>query len=462
MPFYSRLKITDTTTEASKIKKKRIATRLKLLKTELKKHFSDSNANPNSDKSVKIATWNLREFGSSKYGGRGYESQYYIAEIISHFDIVALQEIRADLKDFNALRRILGPDWSYVATDVTDGDAGNGERMIFLYNKRVVQFNDVVGELTLKEGGKIRAAFGERIKLSKDMQLKLAANSPTLSGTYKASLKSSSTGKKLAADLEIPLPVGSSLSIPDGASIVIKKNTPVISPERGKASVDIPSTISGDTYRLRFPENSFDDSFRQFARTPFLISFQAGWLKLNLCTVHIYYGSADDEKKLEQRRSEIEQLTAALAKKAKNEFKYDDKSFLGVLGDFNIVGKGHPTMQALESNDFLIPDALKSIPGSNVARDKAYDQIAFWKPSRIAGYARLNIQAANIFDFYKYVFTTADEATHRAEESTGLKLSSKYTTWRTYKMSDHLPMWIELGTDFSKEYLEKIEEADMA
>ncbi len=461
MPFYSKLKISSSTKEASKIKKKRIASRLQILKDELQKHFAASNANLNSTKSVKIATWNLRDFGSGKYKGRGYESLYYIAEIISHFDIVALQEIKGDLKEFNALRRILGPDWSYVATDVTGGAVGNGERMVFLYNRRVVQFNDVVGELTLEEGGKIRAAFGERIKLDQTMQVKLAPNSPSLSGTYKASLKSSRTGKKLAADLEIPLPVGSSLELPDGASIVIKKNTPVLSNARGKATVDIPTTISGDKYRLRFPENSFDDSLRQFARTPFLISFQAGWLKLNLCTVHIYYGSADDDKKLEQRRSEIEQLTAALASKAKNEFKYDDKAFLGVLGDFNIIGKGHPTMDALESNDFVIPDKLKSIPGSNVARDKAYDQIAFWKPKRIAGYARLDIQAANIFDFYKYVFTKDDEAIHRAEKSKGLKTTSKYTTWRTYKMSDHLPMWIELRTDFSKEYLEKIKEVDL-
>ncbi len=223
MPFYTKLKISATTREPAKSRKKRIATRLQTLKTELKKHFKESNANTDSNKSVKIATWNLREFGGSKYGGRGQESLFYIAEIISHFDIVALQEIRANLKDFNAIRKLLGPDWSYVATDVTGGDAGNGERMIFLFNRRVVQFNDVVGELTLKEGGKIRAAFGERIKLDQTMQVKIADNSPTLSGTYKASLKSSRNGKKLAADLEIPLPTGSSLELPDGASIVIKK-----------------------------------------------------------------------------------------------------------------------------------------------------------------------------------------------------------------------------------------------
>lgn len=30
-----------------------------------------------------------------------------------------------------------------------------------------------------------------------------------------------------------------------------------------------------------------------------------------------------------------------------------------------------------------------------------------------------------------------------------------YRTWRAYQMSDHLPMWIELKTDFGEEYLER-------
>ena len=28
-----------------------------------------------------------------------------------------------------------------------------------------------------------------------------------------------------------------------------------------------------------------------------------------------------------------------------------------------------------------------------------------------------------------------------------------YATWRTYQMSDHLPMWVELETDFAAEAL---------
>lgn len=73
------------------------------------------------------------------------------------------------------------------------------------------------------------------------------------------------------------------------------------------------------------------------------------------------------------------------------------------------------------------------------------------------GYTRLDVLAANVFDFFEHVFTLDDEAVYRADSGNGLQTSTRYSTWRTYKMSDHLPMWIELRTDFSKEYLEKIE-----
>lgn len=463
MPFYPSLKIRPSNSIQQKNKKRRTAQRIKILKKALKNHFIESSTGNNPSESVKIATWNLREFGGSKYKGRDFECVYYIAEIISHFDLVALQEIRIDTDDyddFDNLLRILGPSWTYIATDVTDGSAGNKERMAFLYNRKKVFFRNIAGELTLKEGGKIKAHFGERIKLEKGLKLKLPAGSD-LSGTYRARLKTSKGNKKLAADLEIPLPESTLLELTEGTHLTLAKNTIVTSPGRGKARVTIPNIIAGKDYRLRFINNIFDDSLRQFARTPFLISFQAGWLKLNLCTVHIYYGD-NGKRKIEQRRSEIELLTEALANKAKSEFKNDKEAFLGVLGDFNIIGKGHPTMTALESNGFMIPDELKSIPGSNVKKDKAYDQIAFWNPKRNTKYAKLDVMGANVFDFFEHVYKNEDEAKYRAESNNGLKDNTSFNDWRTYKMSDHLPMWIELRTDFGNEYLDKVINDDIA
>ncbi len=453
MPFYPELRISSRDSAKSKIKKIRTAKRLKLLKAKLAEHFLDAKKEPcigeTKNNSIKLATWNIRKFGASKEGGRDFEAMYYIAEIIACFDIIAVQEVLADLSGIRRLLGLLGSDWDYIASDVTDGDPGNGERMVFLYNRSQVQFTNIAGELTLKEGTKIRAAFGERIKLEKGLQLKLGRKEEK---THAAKIRTDSAGNsKLKTDLTIPLS-DSVLELPEGTSLVLTKNALVESTEEGK--IKLPSIVLGKNARLKFPENSFDDSLRQFARTPYIISFQAGWLKLNLCTVHIYYGSASGTK-LIQRKSEIEQLTKALANKAKKEFQLDDKTFLGVLGDFNIVGHDHPTMTALESNGFEVDEKLKTIPGSNVERDKFYDQIAFWNPSRIADYATLEVKAANIFDFFEFVYTKEDKVIY--EKEIGKTLTDrKYKDWRTYKMSDHLPMWVELRTDFGEAYLDTI------
>lgn len=357
MPFYTQIKLRANDSEVSRGRKRRVAEKLLSLRAGLEAHLRESGSAGDRSKSVRIATWNLREFGGSKYGGRDYECLYHIAEVVSHFDIVAVQEVREDLAEFLDLLKILSPDWGYLATDVTEGSAGsagNGERMVYLYNRRRVQFRNIAGELTLPEGGKIRAAFGERILLGSGLAVNVPAGAASLSGTYDARLASVADGKKLDADLEIPLPPGTTLSLPEGASLVGTKNARVTSPGRGKAQITLPAEISGEPYRLRFPDRSFDDSLRQFARTPFLISFQAGWLKLNLATVHIYYGDVDPAK-MEQRRNEIELLTAALARKAKGEYAQDKESFLGVLGDFNIIGRGIPPCPRSNRAAFSFP-----------------------------------------------------------------------------------------------------------
>ena len=222
MPFYTELRIRQDDTDSEKKKKRRTASKLKQLRAALERHIDENSDSTDSKKTVKIATWNLREFGGSKYKGRDYEPLYYIAETISHFDLVALQEVRSNLNEFFSLKRILGPDWSFIATDVTDGRAGNGERMVFLYNRKKVRFRNIAGELTLEEGSKIKAAFGERIILQDGLRLTTPAGI-NLSDTYEARIQTSNGKKKLASDLEIPLPNGSSLDLPEGSSLVIKK-----------------------------------------------------------------------------------------------------------------------------------------------------------------------------------------------------------------------------------------------
>jgi hypothetical protein len=445
MPFYTELKKPGET-PAQEAQRKRTITGLKALRTALSTHFKESG---DRARTLRIGTWNLREFGGSKFGGRKeYEPLFYMAEIISNFDIAAIQEVRGNLAEFQRLRSILGPDWDYLATDVTDGDAGNGERMVFLYNRRRAQFRNIAGELTLPDGKKVLAAFGERLKLKNGLKLELPAG-VDLSGTYPARSRSAGGGFKLEEDLEIPVPAGASLTLPDGCALAILKNSTIDKVATGKVKATVPTgTFDGSTYGVRLPGGMLDESFKQFARTPYVVTFQAGWVRINLCTVHIYFGDEGSPKLLKQRRDEIAALVNSLGARAEEDLQSDPmgSTLTAVLGDFNIISKEHETMQALESAGFTVPAKLKTIPGSNVDKTKAYDQIAFWKPDLDRGFIKVEVTGAGVFDYYQHVYRL-DQA---AEYDHG---SSTFKEWRTYKMSDHLPMWIELRSDFSDEYL---------
>ncbi|MDC0887360.1 endonuclease/exonuclease/phosphatase family protein, partial [Altererythrobacter sp.] len=80
-----------------------------------------------------------------------------------HFDLVAVQEVNRDLRKLEDLvDNYLGHDWDYLVTDTSGGhggkkDAGNDERLAFLFRKSKVQFRKEVGEIVLPEGQEIAA-----------------------------------------------------------------------------------------------------------------------------------------------------------------------------------------------------------------------------------------------------------------------------------------------------------------
>lgn len=99
-----------------------------------------------------LATWNIRDLGKTNrrgFGDRMVESFFYIAEVISRFDFVAIQEVN-EIEEWEFIMDILGPSWSYIATDVTDPKlGGNGERLLYVYDRRKVQFKNIAGEIVL-------------------------------------------------------------------------------------------------------------------------------------------------------------------------------------------------------------------------------------------------------------------------------------------------------------------------
>ena len=99
--------------------------------------------------SLIIGSWNIRHFDGGR--ARLAESFHYIAEIIDHFDICAIQEVK-DLDAMGRLMRLLGPNWDYFVNDSSGGGRGNHERMAFVYNRNRVTFRHLIGELVLPKG----------------------------------------------------------------------------------------------------------------------------------------------------------------------------------------------------------------------------------------------------------------------------------------------------------------------
>ena len=466
MPLYTWLRPRSYDDVNTLETKQRAAQKIKALRGALEAHIkaaslTDGMPLPSErSKFVRIATWNIREFDSPSYGYRSQEAKAYIAEILSHFDLIALQEVRRDLDALDDVKRLLGSNWSYIATDVTEGASGNKERMAFLFNRDRVWFRNVAGELVLPMGKKVTDPFGDRFQVEGGAQVELPAGQILTSPTGLKTDTLASGQTKVEEDVEIPIPEGTKVVLPPGSSIRFAKNARV--PITADDGIDIDATATPtlpEAGEIVLPPNSLVGGPKQLARTPFVASFQAGWLKINLATVHIYYGTG--AAGIERRKEEIRRLTAFLADRAKNDSDSDADSYFIALGDFNIVGPEHETMNALRTNNFVIPEPLQAVPGSNVKQDKFYDQIALWngESSRRKTYTRIVPYRAGVFDFFDVVYRTDEEAIYRPlmRKPGSSKFYSRYSSWRTHQMSDHLPMWVELHIDFAKEYLDEVE-----
>jgi endonuclease/exonuclease/phosphatase family metal-dependent hydrolase len=291
------------------------------------------------DHNLLIATWNLRAFGglTEKWRAgqddtpkRDLHALLCIAEIVSRFDVVAVQEVRDNLKALRHMLRLLGPNWGLSLTDVTKGDPGNGERMAFLFDARRVQ----------------------------------------LSG--------------LACELVVP-----------------QEQLDRIDP---------------------------DALERQFARTPYAVSFRSNGKTFILVTLHVLYG-----ERAEERVPELKAIAEWLAEWARDVNGWDHN--LIALGDFNIDRRGDALHDAFVSTGLDIPADLQGAPRTifrdpdKPHLDKFYDQIAWFTGRNDAPALSLKYSRGGFFDFTK-----------AALRSRGL--TKEQLSWR---ISDHYPLWAEFS-----------------
>ncbi|OYY95921.1 MAG: endonuclease [Hydrogenophilales bacterium 28-61-23] len=305
----------------------------------LRAHLDQSVPAKKSHENLLIATWNLRAFasltrewtaGPKRSPKRDLRGLLAIGEIVRRFDVVAIQEVKGDLRALRDLMRWLGDDWAFVMTDITLGAAGNDERMAFLFDTT-------------------------RLKLS-----------------------------GLACELVVP---------PEWLD-----------------------EIGADALR------------RQFARTPYAVSFKTADTTFILVTLHITFGNSATE-----RLPELKGIARWMREWANRESAWTHN--LIALGDFNIDRQGDPLWQAFTSTGLAAPEELNSVPRTVFATsgkpetDKFYDQIAWFRSASGVPKLSMTHRAAGYVDFLPYVYTEQE--------------FSKQSI--SHRVSDHYPLWVEFS-----------------
>jgi endonuclease/exonuclease/phosphatase family metal-dependent hydrolase len=112
------------------------------------------------DRNLLIGTWNIRAFGDltekwetgdADTPKRNLADVRAIAEIVSRFDVIAIQEAKANLKALRHMLKTLGPDWGLILTDVNPPPKGNSERLAFVFDTRRVKPSGLAAELVVPE-----------------------------------------------------------------------------------------------------------------------------------------------------------------------------------------------------------------------------------------------------------------------------------------------------------------------
>ena len=292
-------------------------------------------------KNLLIATWNLRAFASltrewtartSDSPKRDLRALRAIGEIVRRFDVIAVQEVKGDLRALRDLVGWLGKDWAFLMTDVTLGKDGNDERMAFLFDTT-----------RLKPSG-------------------------------------------LACELVVPS--------------------------------EWLDEVAPDALR------------RQFARTPYAVSFKASGTTFILVTLHVTYGATATD-----RVPELKGIARWMRDWADQENDWSHN--LIVLGDFNIDRKDDPLWQAFTSTGLTVPAALNAVPRTLFANPKRaeqssfYDQIAWFASAEGTPKLTLRCTQAGHVDFVPFVYT--DQGLTRQAIS--------------YRVSDHFPLWVAFDLD---------------
>lgn len=193
-----------------------------------------------------------------------------------------------------------------------------------------------------------------------------------------------------------------------------------------------PTGLSGEIV-LPKASPAGDPPAEQFDRTPYIVGFEARGQRFVLLTTHIKYGAAPAA-----RGPELAQLALYTAKEIRDRAmsaEAEERNLI-VLGDMNIDERGdNPLFMAFVSSGLMVPEQLLGVKSTYGQQAKYYDHIA-WFPDE--NFTLAYATRAGSIDFSGAVF----------KELTTSQLS--------YRLSDHLPLWVEFRIDRSAEEMGRV------
>lgn len=390
--------------------------------------------------SVVIGSFNIRKLGKlqAKPGasGRDDSTMRFLADVCRRFDLVAVQEVLQEMAGLRRLQELLGDEYGLVVSDIVGtfpGEQGTEERLAYLYNRRLVQRSALVTEVT-----------ASRTKVIKAIALNHKA--------FFESMERSAAAKKLRKYFEVDLPAFHE------ARAAGSTRKP---PKEPAFQVDV-------------------DSFLQFIRTPFGVSFEVrghpGVERYPFVAVnaHLHFGRPLD------RRLEARTLIEWILGKIRSR----EVGNIVLLGDLNF-DFNRPTAdlrrirkefedlggftqgagkRVFVSFPFIFPHPrpLQEHPSSEVFRtnirlSETFDQIGVFSLDRRLG-KRLETTPEGhssqeqwgleggpdygVFDFANLFSRALNE---------GLALNELSSTRRTafirrfeHRVSDHMPIWLRM------------------
>jgi len=190
--------------------------------------------------------------------------------------------------------------------------------------------------------------------------------------------------------------------------------------------------LSGLAGEIVLPPTEEGQPAQQFARTPYIVGFRSGDQRFSLLTAHVLYGASPEE-----RLPELEALARYTAAEIRDRVRMEgaEEKNLIVLGDFNIDERGdNPLFQAFVSAGLVVPPQLRDLKTTFSTEPKYYDHIAWFMGELDLNYNR----RAGVVDFAGAVFQ--ELSLHQM----------------SYRLSDHLPLWVEFITDRSAERMAEV------